>query len=1002
MASNEVEVLDPATPVEQLKKFASERVLNRRHFIAALGVAGAAAAGTELVRSGPTALAQQPKPSGYAQADVLNFLLNIKYLKATLYSYITQGADLPAADFANLGSGGVFNPPKQITFTAFGSASAQEITDLFNAMYFDELNQLIALRNLIAQGASLTDSAVASRPTMNLLGTGTTTATATTTVTPVQAIATLRMLEDLSASAFAGATIYLTGTNLAYVTQALAVNSFHAGALRLLSIQSGAPYYSPQTLTTTGPTTQSQNSFSGVTIPGSNTVYNFAPTNPIVVGSILSGPTIPVDTVVTAVSPVPVYTGSLTGTTAAPNLLVTNLSNTAGLAVGQVISGSGIPANSVITNITGTTLTLGTVTGYSSVTPPTTPIFNGLTGIAGTGGTGMTVGTYPLVFTGGGGTGAAGTLTVLTPLTFSVTLTSFGSGYVTAPAVSAATGGTPPVLTASVASQITTTANNVVLTIGFLAYIFKGSAVLQYVSPTAGLTPGQLLSGTGVPSASYISPTGGVNVAAATVQMSAVASASSTVTPTGTVTSGSPLITAVSSTSGILPGMPITGTGILAGTLVTGLGVNQAGPTITMSTNATATSTTTSTASPTAYLTAGSNVITALSSLSAFAAGGSVTGTNIPSGTTITSVGAVNTAVMSKNATGTTSLGTAKATPVAILQSGNNIVGNVYPITGTGAPASGQLVIDPQGNIPPGTTITGITASSFTMVLSAPATGATTLTTIGTCTGTVVVSYETITQVTPASIFTGMAVGQTIAGTNIPSGTIITAFSASAATITISSFPTSSAGTEVTASSNPPALFTITAGTTLSAYALQNVGVSSVVGSETVTIPNIETVTYSLGTVTMSNPATGTAAANNTQIVETPDPMDVEPYDPGTAATAASGPQLVPQTAWVSTTAYPAGAIVQYNGVTYVAVAASTNATPSSSPASWQSTTAPAFYQGFFDTAGATTSSANNPAGAIFARTFSQVLADLYGSTAAQTYEGGFFPNGVSGNINNV
>jgi hypothetical protein len=64
--------------------------------------------------------------------------------------------------------------------------------------------------------------------------------------------------------------------------------------------------------------------------------------------------------------------------------------------------------------------------------------------------------------------------------------------------------------------------------------------------------------------------------------------------------------------------------------------------------------------------------------------------------------------------------------------------------------------------------------------------------------------------------------------------------------------------------------------------------------------------------------------------------------------------------------------------------------------------TSPTAYQGFFDTAGAATSSANNPAGEVFARTFSQVLAVLYGSTVAQTYEGGFFPNGVSGNINNV
>jgi hypothetical protein len=439
MASKEVEVLDPAPTVEKLKKSAPERVLNRRHFIAALGVAGAAVAGTELVRSGPTALAQQPKPNGYAQSDVLNFLLNVKYLKATLYSYITQGVDLPAATFTNLGTGGVFLPPKQVTFTAAGPATAQEVTDLFNAMYYDEVNDLVTLRSILG-------SAVYPRQTMNLQGTGTSTATAGQTVTPVQAISLLRMLEDLSASAFAGATIYLTGTNLQYATQALAVNGFHAGALRLIAIQSGAPYYSPQDLTSTGPTTQTQNSFTASTVAGSTTIYNFAPTNPITTGSILTGPGIPVNTTITAVNPPTVYTGTLSGTATIANSQITNVAPTSNLAVGQAISGTGIPANSIITAISGTTITIGVVTGYSSLTPPT-PITNGVIGVTGTGGTGMTVGTYPLAFSGGGGSGAAGTLTVLTATTFSAIITASGQGYTTAPTVTAATGGTPPTLT---------------------------------------------------------------------------------------------------------------------------------------------------------------------------------------------------------------------------------------------------------------------------------------------------------------------------------------------------------------------------------------------------------------------------------------------------------------------------------------------------------------------------------------------------------------------------
>src|SRR5271170_2968956 len=92
MASNKSDFLDPAATVGKLTKFASQRVLNRRHFLGALGVAGAAA-GSGLL-SPRRAAAQEPLHNGYAQVDVLNFLLNLKYLKGTFYSYITQGVDM--------------------------------------------------------------------------------------------------------------------------------------------------------------------------------------------------------------------------------------------------------------------------------------------------------------------------------------------------------------------------------------------------------------------------------------------------------------------------------------------------------------------------------------------------------------------------------------------------------------------------------------------------------------------------------------------------------------------------------------------------------------------------------------------------------------------------------------------------------------------------------------------------------------------------------------------
>jgi len=1056
MASKEVEVLDPAPTVEKFKKFASERVLNRRHFIAALGVAGAAAAGTELVRSGPTALAQQPKPNGYAQTDVLNFLLNIKYLKATLYSYVTQGADLPAADFANLSSGGVYNAPAKITFVGAGAATTAQITDLFNEMYYDELNQLIALRAIL--GAPVTndggagDAVVANRPTMNLLGTGVTT-TATTTMTQPQFIGYARMLEDLSASAFAGATVYLTGTNLAYVTQALAVNGFHSGAVRLVAQQTGAYYYSGQEVTLGSAGAGSANSFSGVTLAGSPIVYYTTPTNAIVAGSDVSGPGIAEGTVITSIVPPTVFTGNITsGSNLVTSVAVTPSTATIAPAVGMTISsGTVIPTNSIITNINGSTITIGTVTGYTSTTTPA-PIINGLTGISGSGGSGMTVGAYPLAFTGGGGTGAAGTLTVLTATSFSVVLTNQGSGYTSAPTVTATgltvtAAGTLPVLAASVATQITTTSSGITLTLGFLALTTKGSNVLTAVSSTAGLVAtaglatGQFLTGTNIPTDATISA---FSPSANTVTFQAVgggtlaASASTTVAPTGSVTNGSAVITAVSSLSGIAIGMPITGAGIptTSTVTVTGIGFNPIGNTITMSANATATTpNSTATVAPTCFLTAGSNVVTALSSLSSLNVGATVTGTGIASGTTVASVGGVNTMTLSQAATTTTAT-TVKGTPNAILASGNNIISCVYPQTGL---ASGQLITDTQGFIPPGNTITGVSAGNFTITISAPCTGSTVVSTLQSFTGTVTVSYETITAISPASVFTAatnpLTVGQPISGPNIPSGTIITGVSASTSSITISAFPSAAGGAQIVG-----AALVTTSGQTLTASSLQTITVTTITNvnpTETLTIPTIENVSLNLlGNVVLSQNATVTAATGSTLTFLASDPMDVQPDDPGTisfAGVVTSGSASVTSLSTVTglavgllvggpgiaagttiatltapsgatlgsltlSTAATAGATTPTNLVAYLTNAATLAAGgPIAIPG-----TSPAAYQGFFDTAGGATSSANNPAGTVFARTFSQVLAVLYGSTVAQTYEGGFFPNSVGGNINNV
>ena len=85
----------------------------------------------------------------------------------------------------------------------------------------------------------------------------------------------------------------------------------------------------------------------------------------------------------------------------------------------------------------------------------------GVTGVAlSAGGTGYTNGTFPLVFAGGGGSGAAGTITVTGGVAQTPVVTSKGYGYTSAPTVTApaVTGGTGlGTLTASISAAPTAT-----------------------------------------------------------------------------------------------------------------------------------------------------------------------------------------------------------------------------------------------------------------------------------------------------------------------------------------------------------------------------------------------------------------------------------------------------------------------------------------------------------------------------------------------------------------
>ena len=464
----------------------------------------------------------------------------------------------------------------------------------------------------------------------------------------------------------------------------------------------------------------------------------------------------------------------------------------------------------------------------------------------------------------------------------------------------------------------------------------KGSATYALGAPIPGVVVGQPVTGTNVAAGAYVTA-----VTPTSITLSGTAGASSTVGPTGFTTSSSNVVTGVSSVSSVIVGAPISGTNIPSNATVTA--VDPTNLTITLSANASATST----AKATGVLASGSNVVTALSSTTGLVAGQLITATGIPANTYIGGVSGSSLTLVDINgqkvfATATSAI-TGSYTFSAIVVAGSNVV---TPTGAFGGVVAGQPISGT--GIPAGATIASLNSANVT--ISANATQSTTTSFTG-------ITYIGSPIIANVSSLTGLVVGQPVTGPGVPANTTISALSATSAnplTVTLTNPLTQINTTAVTFSSpSPVTLTTKTSATTLTA-----------ISPVTLTIGIPVALTIGQNAVNIAGAATTTTSS--TMGIITVDPLDVEPADPGTAAASAKGPQVI----------------------------AGTSATPIS--------------QGFFNTAGSASATANTPAGFAFTRTFQQVIAVLLNTNstnaivATQNYQGGFYPVGISGNITSV
>ena len=194
----------------------------RRTFISTLGLAGAAVgvgAMSGCSSDGPLATLPGTTPS---VLDVLNFALNLEYLEATFYLYVTTGSGLPTADMGT--SPGAVSGGAKVTFVN------PVVASIANQLAKQEQQHVEFLRGTIYNvGGTPVDM-----PALNLAANGTVTNDATF-------LAASRQLEAVGVSAYAGGAQYLVSnvTALNYAAQILDTEAQHAGFIRELCIVNG-------------------------------------------------------------------------------------------------------------------------------------------------------------------------------------------------------------------------------------------------------------------------------------------------------------------------------------------------------------------------------------------------------------------------------------------------------------------------------------------------------------------------------------------------------------------------------------------------------------------------------------------------------------------------------------------------------------------------------------------------------------------------------------------
>jgi hypothetical protein len=217
------------------------RGFSRRKFLAGVG----ATAGTAAALSLPGCGSNTPSTSksGYTDADILNFALNLEYLEAQFYLYAATGSGLQASDTA-AGSASPYQTVGTVTLgdaaAVPGLTSAQQ--EILNEIAFEEQAHVQFLRSALGSAAvPMPDIDLSFFGPLAVAATITTAPTGPGAFNPFSSFDYFLVggfiFEDVGVTAYSGAAPLISpaGVTAGYLTAAagiLAVEAYHAGYIR--------------------------------------------------------------------------------------------------------------------------------------------------------------------------------------------------------------------------------------------------------------------------------------------------------------------------------------------------------------------------------------------------------------------------------------------------------------------------------------------------------------------------------------------------------------------------------------------------------------------------------------------------------------------------------------------------------------------------------------------------------------------------------------------------